>query len=326
MLAIPYGSSAIYDTNALTVKDMMRKIAHIINPFIVDKASDLFVAQPITFETMKIAQKFSRGQVDVTLFTAQYPEDRPLIPDGFHVTPDLERSVLDFGSFQKKRKLPLLKDILDRLYEATDAEYLIYTNVDIALMPHFYVAVNAFIEKGYDGFVVNRRTIPPIYSSVAEIPWMYAEAGTKHLGFDCFVFKRNAYPEYKLSAVCLGIPWVNHVLLCNLICQSRNFFVFRKLHLTFHLGDSQVWLKEKYADYYAYNRDEAKKAHAALEEIYGPLEQVSAFAQNSVNIERPKQLLHSAESAEATLREMKKRMKKIKQWHADTELSPEIPA
>jgi len=29
--------------------------------------------------------------------------------------------------------LPLLSDILDRLYAATDAEYLIYTGVDIAL-------------------------------------------------------------------------------------------------------------------------------------------------------------------------------------------------
>jgi hypothetical protein len=304
----------------------MRKIAHIINPFLVDKASDLFIAQPITLETMKVAKKFSRGQVEVDLFTAQYPEDRALVPEGFRLTPDLDRSVLDLGSFQKKRKLPLLADILDRLYEAADAEYLIYTNVDIALLPHFYVSVNAFIEKGYDAFVVNRRTIEAIYSSPAEIPWMYAEAGTKHLGFDCFVFKREAYPQYKLSAVCLGIPWVNHVLLCNLICQSQNFFVFRKLHLTFHLGDSQVWLKEKYADYYAYNRDEARKAHAALEQIYGPLEQVTAFARNGVNIERPKQLLHSEENAEVILQAMKKRMKKIRQWHAEAELSPEIPA
>lgn len=304
----------------------MRKIAHIINPFIVDKTSDLFIAQPITFETMKKAQKFSRGQVEVALFTAQYPEDRSIIPDGFHMTPDLERSVLDLGSFQKKRKLPLLSDILDRLYEASDAEYLVYTNVDISLMPNFYVSVNSLIEKGYDAFVVNRRTIDAIYNSPAEIPWMYAEAGMKHLGFDCFVFKREAYPQYKLSAVCLGIPWVNHVLLCNLICQSQNFLVFRKLHLTFHLGDSQVWLKEKYADYYAYNRDEAKKAHAALEQIYGPLEQVSAFAQNSVNIERPKQLLRSEESPEVILQLMKKRMKKIKQWHSDAELEAEIPA
>lgn len=304
----------------------MRKFAHIINPFIVDKASDLFIAQPITFETMKVAQKFSRGQVEVALFTAQYPEDRAIIPDGFCLTPDLDRSVLDFGNFQKKRKLPLLADILDRLYEATDAEYLIYTNVDIALMPSFYVSVNAFIEKGHDAFVVNRRTIDALYQSPAEIPWMYAEAGTKHLGFDCFVFKREAYPQYKLSAVCLGIPWVNHVLLCNLICQAQNFFVFRKLHLTFHLGDSQVWLKERYADYYVYNRDEARKAHAALEQMYGPLEQVKAFAQNGVNIERPKQLLFSEESAEAALQSMKKRMKKIKQWHTETELSAEIPA
>ena len=127
----------------------MRTIAHIINPVIVQPTSDLYVAQPVTFETMRVARDFARGKVGVQLLSTQYPEDRAFVPDGFTATPDLERSVLDLASFGIKRKLPLLRDIVARLYEAApEAEYLIYTNNDIALMPYFYLAVNALIDSG----------------------------------------------------------------------------------------------------------------------------------------------------------------------------------
>ncbi|MFQ5631610.1 MAG: hypothetical protein ACE5I1_22790, partial [bacterium] len=67
----------------------MRKFAHIINPVTLDHSSDLHFAQSVTFETMKIARDFANGQVDVTFFSAQYPEDRPSIPEGFQLTSDL---------------------------------------------------------------------------------------------------------------------------------------------------------------------------------------------------------------------------------------------
>ena len=62
----------IVEKTALTNSEQMREIAHIINPFIVGKSSDLFVAQPLTFETMRIAKEFARDRADVTLFSAQY--------------------------------------------------------------------------------------------------------------------------------------------------------------------------------------------------------------------------------------------------------------
>jgi len=110
------------------------KIAHIINPVKVEKTSDLYVAQPITFETMRRARDFAAGRVEVTLYTAQFKEDREFIPSIFNKTRDLERSVLDLGTFKIKRKLPILKDILDRLFQASDADYFIYTNTDFGLM------------------------------------------------------------------------------------------------------------------------------------------------------------------------------------------------
>ncbi len=71
---------------------------------------------------MRIAREFARGHVDVTLVSAHHPEDCTFVPDGFQSVPDLDRSILDIGTFQKRRKLSLLVDILDRLYEASDAE------------------------------------------------------------------------------------------------------------------------------------------------------------------------------------------------------------
>ncbi len=159
-------------------KDKRRKIAHIISPAIVNKSSDLFVAQPITFETMKIAQKLAQEQVDVTLYYAKFFDESISMPEEFRATRDLERSILDIATFEHKRKLPLLKDILDRLYEvASEAEYLIYTNVDIALMPQFYLVINELIEKGYDAFIINKRIISKTYQSVLDIPLMYSEIG-----------------------------------------------------------------------------------------------------------------------------------------------------
>lgn len=237
----------------------MGKIAHIINPVIVGESSDLFVAQPITFETMKIAREFARGQVEVTLFSSQYPEDRPLVPDGFQLTPDLERSVLDFGTFQQKRKLPLIKDVLDRLYEASDAEYLIYTNVDIALMPYFYVVVDKIIENGYDAFVVNRRTISKQYSHVDQLYLMFSQVGEKHPGYDCFVFDRTLYYKFELGAACIGANWIGRVLITNLICHSEKFKVFEGLHLSFHIGDERNWTASINQDYAKHNENELHK-------------------------------------------------------------------
>jgi hypothetical protein len=237
----------------------MRKIAHIINPIIVNESSDLFVAQPITFETMRIAQEFARGHVDVALYSAQYPEDRPIVPGWFQMTPDLARSILDIVSFHKKRKLPLIKDILDRLYDASDAEYFIYTNVDIALMPYFYVAINKIIETGYDSFVINRRTISKEYINTDHLYLMFSQAGEKHPGYDCFVFKRDFYPRFKTGTACVGANWIGRVLITNVICYSTKFDVFEDLHLTFHIGDDRSWKTKENLDYDEYNETELHK-------------------------------------------------------------------
>lgn len=237
----------------------MRQIAHIINPVIVDESSDLFFAQPITFETMKRAKEFAKEHVGVTLFSAQYPKDRSFVPEGLQVTPDLDRSVLDLGTFNKPRKLPLLKDILDRLYEESGADFLVYSNADIALMPYFYVSVNSIIDEGYDAFVINRRTISKRYNNVNQVYLMFAQAGEQHPGYDCFVFKRSLYPSFRLGSACIGANWIGRVLITNLICHSVKFRVFGDLHLTFHVGDDRNWKVPINSDYDKHNEAELYK-------------------------------------------------------------------
>lgn len=237
----------------------MRKISHIINPFTVGPSSSHFVAQQITFETMKIAKEFAHGQVDVMLYYTKFYDESTCIPDGFVKTPDLTRSILDIATFKEKRKLPLIKDILDRLYENTDAEYLIYTNVDIALMPHFYVSVNQLIEQGDDAFTINRRTIPEIFNRLQDIPLMYSQIGKVHSGSDCFVFKRNCYPDFFLGTACIGTGRIGKILLANVVCHAKKSKNFKDLHLTFHIGEDMIWKNDSFADYIHHNENELYK-------------------------------------------------------------------
>jgi hypothetical protein len=246
------------------------RLAHIINPVAAGPGSDLYIAQPVTFASMHIASRFSPSLYEVQLLTAQYPEDHAIIPEFFTRTSDMTRSVLDYGTFSRPRKLPLIRDILDRLSTASDADYLIYTNVDIALMPGFYAAVCKLIESGLDAFVINRRTISKQYRSPAELPLMYAEIGASHLGFDCFVFKREQYAHYDLGNTCIGAGGIGMMLTANLICFSQRFLEVGNAHLTFHIGNDESWRNEALADYSDYNLREVRGVFQRLAPRFVP--------------------------------------------------------
>ena len=207
---------------------------------------------------MRVAKEAARQQVQVDLFTTQFPEDHSIIPDYFTKAPDLERSAADFTKFTHPKKLPLIRDLLDRLYDASDAPYLIYTNVDIALQPHFYLEVARKIREGLDTFIINRRRIPGHFRTPEELPTMYAHKGATHPGFDCFVFHRELYPRFQLEKVCVGIPFVEITLSQNLFCYARNFQLFDREFLTFHIG-MEVF-KKRDNEYVRYNKTEFWKA------------------------------------------------------------------
>jgi len=245
----------------------VRKFAHIVNPVIVAEESDLFVAQPVTFQTMRIAQRFAvaDGNVDVALYSAHFPEDAKLVPEGFIATPPLERSVLDVGTFRIPRKLPLLSDILMCLHAAAnDAHYLIYTNVDIGLLPNFYVTIDRLIDAGHQAFTIHRRGIPAHYRSIADIPLMWAELDQPPQGRDCFVFCREALEHFELGAVCLGALHVGRLLMLNLAASEPTFAEFTNLHLTFHIGDAKTWANPALDDYGGHNLTALRNALDSL--------------------------------------------------------------
>lgn len=179
-------------------------IAHIVNPVKVDPASDLFVAQPITFESMRIAKEKTDLRINVQLLAAFFPEDETINPAFLTPTRQLNRSILDFSKNKNQRKLPLLTDILERLYESSTADYLIYTNSDIAVLPFFYNVVTEIIEEGHDAFTINRRTIYSSRVEVKDLPLLYSEIGVPHPGTDCFIFKRSLYPRFCLGRINIG--------------------------------------------------------------------------------------------------------------------------
>ena len=236
----------------------MSSIAHIIHPVIVKPPSDLIIAQPITFETMRIAREFAEGKAEVTLLATQYAdEERIPLPGCFTRVPDLTRSVADTKEFKEKRKLAMIKDLLDLVYEHSRADYLVYTNVDIALQPYFYTVVADIIRQGYDAFVINRRSIPATYTRPEEIPLMWAETGTKHPGFDCFVFHRNHYKNLVLGEICIGTTKIGVTIITNLICRAENFKLFEDLHLTFHIGEVREWEARRFNEYVEHNEKQA---------------------------------------------------------------------
>ena len=237
----------------------MLRIAHIINPFNADPSSDLYTAQPITFASMVAAKESAENSVEVSLFTAQFLEDRDCVPSTFKLTQDLERSVMDQDNFQKKLKLPLIADILGRLYESSNADYFIYTNVDIGLYPDFYMKIKSFIDSGLDAFIINRRRLPDGFDTIESLKEIYTLKGKKHPGFDCFVFKRDLFPKFSLEGICIGVPFIGITLSQNIFAFSERYKIFTDEILTFHIGE-EIYRKRAPKEYFKYNQKEFWKA------------------------------------------------------------------
>jgi hypothetical protein len=227
------------------------KLAHVINPVKVPVGTELHTVQPVTFKSIQVAKAFA-PQVNVDLYAVSYVEDAEIIPADFKQLPHLNRSVAD--KFTGKKKLPYIADILNALYKNTDAEYLIYTNMDIALMPQFYTVVEGLLLQGHDAVMINRRGIPAKYTKPEELPQMYSEHGKPHPGFDCFVFKRSLLPKMVLAEVCIGVPFLEVTLLHNLIAFADNLKLVDDMHLTFHIGTEVMPPIDK--QLYTYNRSQ----------------------------------------------------------------------
>jgi len=228
------------------------KIAHILNVTEINdskKASYLHIAQPLTMRSMVVAQKIAKNVADVELLAVKHKDEKVSVLSEFRWAADLDKYAWEHIKTLKNliphRPLPRLKDIILSLYNSSDAEYFIYTNLDIGLYPHFYLKVRDMIEKGYDAFCINRRNLPKEYEGVlldeSKIDLIYVIEGIRHNGTDCFVFKREIVPSLSLSNVFIGYPPVGRVLRVQIEANSKNYMWIKDERLTFHIGNDQAW-------------------------------------------------------------------------------------
>lgn len=232
---------------------LLLKIAHIVNPVKVAKNNQLFNAQLITFQSMKRAREQANlSDLELIQCCTQYNEDEEVIPAHFQKLSNLKNSVNDINSKLKGRKLPLIKDILYKTDEIENVDFIIYTNVDIALMPFFYDSVYEYIKEGHDFITINRRRLENKYESAQQLPSMYAELGKSHPGFDCFILKQSLLKKLHLDGICVGVPFLEVSLLHNLLAVANNTKIIFDKHLTFHIGMNVLGFKRD--EYYLHNR------------------------------------------------------------------------
>jgi hypothetical protein len=184
----------------------------------------------------------------------------------------LEHSSLEHGDFLDRRKLPLLSEIWGRLLEhSSDADVLIYSNIDIAVQPDFYAQVREWIQQGNDAVSVTRRTIPKTYTDPAEIEAMYGEIGEEHPGDDCFIVKADTARRFRVRDVFLGVAYFDKQLLINCAAYAERFVKLRQARATFHLGDDRAWYNAKSRTVAMWNLQHLRDLLLELEAEHGHL-------------------------------------------------------
>lgn len=232
------------------------KIAHILNPINAHNRPELAYIQGITFLSLQKALAYNK-EGKVQIYSTQYPEDHKSIPNFVKKLPDLKRSVLDVNPKLNKRKLPLIADILTIAHQELHADYIIYTNIDIAVKPHFYAYVQKKIQEGHDAIVINRRRIAwqkkKAYNLEEDILEYFGAIGKSHPGFDCFVFKKELIQKFILGNICIGISFLETSIIHNIAAfAEKPIYVFDQ-DITFHLG-TEVLVSRRKNPFYWHNR------------------------------------------------------------------------
>jgi len=254
------------------------KIVHMINPFAVKDNPVAAKNQQLTYDSMCAARDFY--EATVRLVSVQHEDDGDLTPGGFERSRDLDRVVTEVARFDKPQPLPLLYDILERGAEVAGTDdFLIYTNSDIVLMPHFYSAVRDFIQCGFDAMNICRQTIGDHSLYQNKVNLARSEIGNSHPGSDCFVFSRKLFDEFVRDSSCIGKPGVSLSLLCNMAAVADRMLVLRNVNLTYHIGDERSWASETAFQYKAFNEYEYGKTYNKLCQHPEKKKLVTAFAE-----------------------------------------------
>lgn len=200
---------------------------HIINPFIDDKDGKIPRHVEISLESIFKARKSDSCKLSIICF-----EDEISYFSKYGKVGILTRSSEEFNFTGKEKKLPLLREILEKGNQLNNSDYIIYTNADIGIQPYFYERISYELNKGFDALIINRRRV----NSNASYTEAVSDNGMLHNGYDCFVFKTELLTEIKLNNIIVGIPHVGNTLMLNILRHSKKPLLLTNGHLTFHLG------------------------------------------------------------------------------------------
>ncbi len=219
---------------------------HIINPFPCPDDSEHGIASKITYESLRVAvDSAQQNGLHVEVRAVVLPGDEIAIKAPASLGGHLSRTIQDIHPLLPKRLYPLIADILRIGADASNSDYLIFTNMDIAVQPDFYLQLHEIIEKRFEAgtpFTVYRRNISSRYSRIEQLPEMYLESGEIAYGYDCFVFPRSFAANLDLGSCCIGAAHFDYLLFIALDAVS-GFKVKRinDLPLTFHIGNDIAW-------------------------------------------------------------------------------------
>jgi hypothetical protein len=269
-------TEAMSDLPSIEPRPPPARIVHFVNPFRSVGGDCDDRTQALTFETMRRARAFA-SDIPIELAAVVAQAELECVPEAFDLAGTLNRSADQIQQFEHPAPLPLLFEILshgahyargsaERYGDAPEDVFLVYTNADICLMPHFYATVVELIAHGFEAMTINRRTIPQYERNLGNIGKMYAEFGNPHPGYDCFVFPLAHFDRYVSSDACIGRDFVARSLLYNMIANAKYMVMLRHAHLTFHIGNEQEWNDPKLKDYREFNVKQAIRVLVTLAE------------------------------------------------------------
>lgn len=234
----------------------LRHVLPIVGP---SAPSRLREAQRVTLTSIERALGYTGDRLRVEVIGARFL-DEPL-PDlpWLHDAPVLHSSSLDVVPSASDRRLPLLREVLSAAGAVDDDDAIILTNIDIAIQPTFYEAIDEILRTGLDAFTVNRRDVTPRFIGTAPI-LVQASTGARHPGSDCFIMTAPVIRDLDVGDVLLGVRRVGSTLREAVESSARRYRRFTDLNLTFHLGDDREWMTDPFAGLTAFNEQENSAA------------------------------------------------------------------
>lgn len=258
-----------------------RRLVHIINPFAAPEGSEWQAIQQAALNSIARARATAAPGTRIDIVAVAFEgETIPTLP-GTLEAPRLTRGAADIGTFGRPRPLPLLFDILAAgATHAAPSDHVVFTNMDINLVPHFYDTVGALLAAGADAMTINRWDIDKAYLDRAEAVWPLAaaeHAPVHHRGYDCFVYRADRFASFRRTDAVVGMGAVMRSLLYNMVAFSDAMLMLTNVSLTYHFGNDVAWRDATFDDYDAHNRVQALAAVRALMADPGAWERLRPF-------------------------------------------------